>query len=98
MLFVPRGYWHSTEAQGEALALNFTFSQPTYIDLFTIALRSRLSLSSDWRELADGVTSASKIRRKLAEERLDALLHGLVSDLPNWVAADILGATEGDFD
>jgi 50S ribosomal protein L16 3-hydroxylase len=98
MLFVPRGYWHSTSAEGEALALNFTFTQPTFVDLFTLALRSRLLLSSEWRELADGVTAAEPARRALAAERFDALLLGLIDDLPNWQAADVLGATEGDFE
>jgi 50S ribosomal protein L16 3-hydroxylase len=97
MLFVPRGYWHSTEAQGEALALNFTFSQPTWVDLFTLALRSRLLLSHEWRELADGVTSRESARRNLAHQKFDALLEDLIHDLPNWRAQDILGATEGDF-
>jgi 50S ribosomal protein L16 3-hydroxylase len=96
MLFVPRGYWHRTEATGEALALNFTFSQPTYIDLFLAALRSRLTLSHAWRELADGVSSADAGRRELAAVKLDHLLMDLTEDLPNWRAADILGATEGD--
>lgn len=95
LLFVPRGYWHSTAAFGEALALNFTFNQPTWIDLFTLALRSRLSLSPEWRELADGVTSADPSRRQTAEKNLEALLLELVDDLPHWRAADILGATEG---
>jgi 50S ribosomal protein L16 3-hydroxylase len=98
MLFVPRGYWHGTEADGDALALNFTLSQPTWIDLFTLALKSRLSLSPDWRELADGVTSRDEGRRKTAEKKFDLLLIDLVEDLPNWRAADILGATEGEFD
>lgn len=97
MLFVPRGYWHSTSAEGEALALNFTYSQPTWIDLFTLALRSRLAMSPVWRELADGVTSTNEERREEARETLDALLAGLVEDLPNWRAEDILGATEGTF-
>ncbi len=96
MLFVPRGFWHRTEAEGEALALNFTFSQPTWIDLFTLALRSRLSLSPEWRELADGVTSKDQTRRQQAREKFDTLLLGLIDDLPNWRAADILGATEGE--
>lgn len=95
MLFVPRGYWHNTEASGEALALNFTFSQPTWIDLFTLALRSRLSLSPRWRELADGVASANLATRENAGAHLDQLLVELVDDIPNWRAADILGATEG---
>ncbi|MBC7420978.1 MAG: cupin-like domain-containing protein [Bdellovibrio sp.] len=97
MLFVPRGFWHSTEASGEALALNFTFNQPTWIDLFTIALRSRLTLSPDWRELADGVASSDSDRRQLAEQRFDILLQELIEDMPNWKAQDILRATEGEF-
>ncbi len=98
MLFVPRGYWHSTEAKGEALALNFTFSQPTWVDLLTLALRSRLSLSPEWRELADGVASTDKSKRQQAEAKFDQLLSELVEDLPHWRAADILGATEGNFE
>lgn len=95
MLFVPRGYWHRTEASGEALALNFTFSQPTYLDLFLLALRSRLTLSYEWRALADGVTSVDSARREQATAQLDRLLMDLTDDLPNWRAEDILGATEG---
>ncbi len=98
MLFVPRGYWHSTQATGEALALNFTFSQPTWVDLFTLALRSRLSLSPEWRDLADGVASAEKSRRSAAHRTFDALLMELRADLPNWGAEAILRATEGDLD
>jgi 50S ribosomal protein L16 3-hydroxylase len=97
MLFVPRGYWHSTEASGEALALNFTYSQPTWADLMTMALKSRLLLSPEWRDLADGVTSEDADRRLLAQQKFDVLLAELVDDLPNWQAADILGSTEGSF-
>ena len=93
LLFVPRGYWHSTEAEGDALALNFTFTVPTWLDLFTAALRSRLALSPGWRETADGVSDPA--RRAAATRRLDHLLSGLVDDLPDWRASDILDATEG---
>ncbi len=96
VLFVPRGFWHSTEASGEALALNFTFNQPTWIDLLGAALRSRLALSPEWRELADGVSARSPERRALAASRFDQLLQELTYDLPNWRAEDILAATEGD--
>ena len=95
MLFVPRGFWHSTEAEGEALALNFTFSQPMWIDLFSAALRSRLLLSPEWRELADGAGSTNVDLRQSAENQLDALLENLIEDLPNWRASDILASTEG---
>jgi 50S ribosomal protein L16 3-hydroxylase len=94
LLFVPRGYWHETEAQGDALSLNFTFTAPTWIDLFTAALRSRLITAPYWRETADGVSDPA--RRDAASLRLNLLLSDLVQDLPNWQATDILGATEGD--
>lgn len=94
VLFVPRGYWHSTEAQGEALALNFTFTAPTWIDLFTNALRSRLALSPEWRETANGVSDLQ--RRDDAEAYLETLLAGLKDDLPHWEAADVLNATENE--
>jgi 50S ribosomal protein L16 3-hydroxylase len=92
VLFVPRGYWHSTEAQSEALALNFTFTAPTWIDLFTTALRSRLSLSPEWRATADGVADLDS--RDEAEAYLETLLAMVVEDLPHWQAEDILAATE----
>ena len=96
MLFVPRGFWHRTEASGEALALNFTFSQPMWLDLFLSALRSRLLLSDEWRELADGVNSTDHLQRHRAQETLGALIEELKLDLPHWQAADILATTEGD--
>ena len=95
LLFVPQGYWHGTEATGEALSLNFTYSQPCYADLFLAALRSRLLLSPEWRALADGASAADPERRDNAVQKLDELLFELKYDLPTWSAADILGATEG---
>jgi 50S ribosomal protein L16 3-hydroxylase len=94
LLFVPRGYWHSTEADGDALALNFTFTPPTWLDLFSAALRSRLALSPEWRETAHGFSDPQ--RQKLAEGQFDFLLSTLVQDLPNWRAIDILGVTENN--
>ena len=96
MLFVPQGYWHRTEASGDALALNFTFSQPSWVDLFTTALRSRLLLSPEWRELADGVSSRDPELKEMAVQKFDALLMELTHDLPNWNAQNILNSTESD--
>lgn len=95
VLFVPRGYWHCTEAAGDALALNFTYNQPAWLDVFLAALRSRLVLSPEWRELADGVGSTNQERRKRARCEFDGLLLELTTDLPNWSAENILDATEG---
>jgi 50S ribosomal protein L16 3-hydroxylase len=88
VLFVPRGIWHSTQAATDALSLNFTFSPPTWIDLFTAALRGRLALSRDWRETATPLSIAS----------FDALLRELAHDAPHWNAGEILAATETDDD
>ncbi len=85
LLYVPRGYWHSTEAAGDALALNFTFTAPSWLDLFTAALRSRLALSEDWRATAEGLSDP---------KAFNLLLEELVGDLPNWKSDDILGVTE----
>jgi 50S ribosomal protein L16 3-hydroxylase len=92
VLFVPRGYWHATEARGDALAINFTFTAPTWIDLFTAALRSRLALSPAWRETADGVSDEDRLVS--AHHKFDYLLSTLIQDLPNWKAQDILEATD----
>lgn len=94
LLFVPRGSWHSTNAESDALSLNFTYSAPAWLDLLTAALRSRLALSSEWRETANGVSSSNRGHRELAQQKFDLLLSELVHDLPNWRASEILGATE----
>lgn len=86
LLFVPRGYWHSTEAEGDALSLNFTFTAPTWIDIFTAALRSRLAQSPEWRETATNKEDAQK--------RFDFLLEELKTDLPSWRGQDILNVMD----
>lgn len=86
LLFVPRGMWHSTHADSEALSLNFTYSAPTWIDLLLAALRSRLALASEWRATAMPASA----------EEFAGLLRELAEDAPHWDALDILAATEGE--
>lgn len=92
LLFLPRGAWHKTQALSDALSLNFTYSAPTWIDLFTAALRGRLIQSSDWRETADFVKDQDLHLH--AAERFDHLLSQLAQDAQTWRAEDILGVTE----
>lgn len=85
VLFVPRGIWHATHANTDALSLNFTFSAPTWLDLFSAALRGRLAQSQQWREAAAPADAAT----------FEALLRDLADDALDWNAADILAVTEG---
>lgn len=86
VLFVPRGTWHATEASTDALSLNFTFSAPTWLDVFGAALRGRLAQSSDWREAAAPADAAT----------FEALLRELAEDAMYWDADEILAVTEGE--
>ena len=84
VLFVPRGMWHATTATTASLQLNFTFSPPSWLDVLTTALRSRLAQSRRWRETATPLDAA----------RFDALLRELADDAAHWSGAEILAATE----
>lgn len=92
ILFVPRGAWHKTEALSDSVALNFTYSAPTWIDILTTALRGRLAQSPNWRATADFVTD--EVLHQEAISEFDLLLKEIAQDVPTWKARDILGATE----
>jgi 50S ribosomal protein L16 3-hydroxylase len=84
MLVVPRGVWHATEAVTDALSLNFTYTPPTWLDLFSAALRSRLIVDPAWRQMGTPTSTAA----------FAALLAELAVDSLTWRAADVLAATE----
>jgi hypothetical protein len=68
VLFVPRGYWHSTEADEDTLALNFTFGQPTWADVVLGALREKLLKDRTWRKLATGGAPSPALLASLRRE------------------------------
>jgi 50S ribosomal protein L16 3-hydroxylase len=90
VLFVPRGVWHSTEASEDTLALNFTYSQPTWADVVSAALRQQLHRDVQWRELADGIGSPDPERRAACLARLSELLHQLPEQVFELEAGRIL--------
>lgn len=96
MLFVPRGSWHKTHAETDALSLNFTYSAPTWLDILSAALRGRLAQSPEWRATADFVNDEENVEEAI--EKFNSLLDQLAEDVPNWRAEDILGATEASPD
>jgi 50S ribosomal protein L16 3-hydroxylase len=81
MLFLPRGYWHSTTAGRESLSINLTFSQTTWLDLALSAVRSRLVRHNRWRELADGLGSTDPIDRHRVARQAGKLAKVLYEDL-----------------
>lgn len=90
VLFVPRGYWHETTTEVESLSLNFTFSQPTWADVFTKSLQELLLRSPEWRELADGLEGSDEERREQAVARFEFLVKNLAEELPQISGAELL--------
>ena len=90
VLFVPRGYWHSTTTYEDSLSLNFTFSQPTWADVFTKSLQEHLLVSSEWRELACGLDSTDKKRKEQALLHFEVLVKKIASELPGLSSQSLL--------
>ncbi len=90
LLFLPRGVWHKTHANSEALSLNFTFTAPTWADIMLSALRSRLIQSPHWRETAHLLNDPNL--KHHSEALFDQLLQELAQDAQTWQASDILQA------
>jgi 50S ribosomal protein L16 3-hydroxylase len=90
VLFVPRGYWHETTTEDDSLSLNFTFSQPTWADVFAKSLHGHLLQSEHWRELADGLEGLDVNRKEAAIARLEQLFRQLVQELPSISASELL--------
>lgn len=81
VLFLPRGYWHQTQAVGDSLSLNFTFDQPTWADLLPPDVRRRVLEHARWRELATGAGNLQKDAAQRALSTLQALAGSLPEDL-----------------
>lgn len=83
VLFLPRGYWHQTQAVGESLSLNFTFDQPTWADVMPRDMRQSLLAHAAWRDLALGAANLDAHAARRAVAVLKALVDTLPEDLPS---------------
>lgn len=90
VLFVPRGYWHETTTDEDSMSLNFTFSQPTWADIFTKSLQEVLLQSPQWRELADGLESNDPERKQSAINHFEFLVKQLTIELPDFTGNQLL--------
>ena len=95
VLFVPRGVWHETTTEEDSLSLNFTFSQPSWADVFSKSIHGLLLNSPQWRQLCNGLGSSAQTETLQAEKKCQDLVLDLILQLQNVSAADLL--TEGGF-
>lgn len=91
VLFLPRGYWHQTQAVGESLSLNFTFDQPTWADLLPPDTRRRVLQQSAWRALALGAGNLDATAAQRAVSTLQALVQALPEELRDIDAEQAIG-------
>ena len=54
VLFLPRGYWHSSSAIEDSLAVTFTLCSRTWLEVIWEKLREEIIVNEDWRKLAAG--------------------------------------------
>ena len=90
VLYVPRGYWHTTDTEEDSLSLNFTFSQPSWADVFTKSMQEWLLNSPEWRALADGLESAYSQRKEQAIAQFELLVKDLSLKLPKISGRELL--------
>lgn len=88
VLFMPRGYWHETQAVGDSLSLNFTFDQPTWADVLPTAMRLHVLPYPAWRALATGAGAFDAVAAQNAQQTL----HTLLSSLPQTIHPHALDA------
>ncbi len=49
VLFLPRGYWHSTDAQEASISLTFGFRVPSWAEIVGTYIGNRLTAQTEWR-------------------------------------------------
>ncbi len=84
VIFLPRGYWHQTENQGESFALSFAIKPPTWSALVLSELGRRLERESRWRahaftpEKSDASPGAIDLQLKVLLDELAATISGMI--------------------
>jgi ribosomal protein L16 Arg81 hydroxylase len=76
LVFMPRGWWHQTEAHGDCLQVNFVIQNPMWMSVLTRALKERLVRDPGWRAFALDIHGPPE-RREAALDRFAELLAGL---------------------
>jgi 50S ribosomal protein L16 3-hydroxylase len=87
-LFLPRGFWHATDAREPSVSLTFGFRMPSWMELFRDHLAARLALDENWRAPAWHAFGGAATRH-LAEDALAALIAKLPPLLAELTVEDL---------
>lgn len=84
VLFLPRGYWHTSKTIEDSLALTLTFPSVIWIDLLLGEVRKRLLLKEKWRKPGAGVTAKGPLLDS-AKLYADDLLLDLITEIKEMI-------------
>jgi ribosomal protein L16 Arg81 hydroxylase len=87
LVFLPRGWWHETEAEGECLQVNFVVKRPLWLRVMTGAIGEQLMRDADWRGFALDLYGPPE-RRERAIAELAGLLPSLRAQLDELLAGE----------
>jgi hypothetical protein len=96
VLYMPRGTWHRTEAEGDSIAVSIGMEPPSAAECVLEQLRLLLLQDPDWRKPLYGVWGAGSMRSAAIQRasKLMAELPGLASSIdPEYLAAPKLSET-----
>ena len=88
VLYVPRGFWHATEAGGESLSIAIKFEIPIWADLVVKVLSAQLRASPEWRQPVVGISDPGFDNSAVAS-RLSDILNTHVEGPLNLSASNI---------
>jgi hypothetical protein len=87
VVFLPRGWWHETEASGDCMQVNFVINQPMWLRVLSQAVENHLVADPDWRGYAYDVF-AENGRREAAFAHLVEMVPELRARLARLVDGD----------
>ena len=68
VLYLPRGWWHTTQTLEDSVHLDLLMALPTWADVLLAPIAEALSLLPHWRAPATTTTLAAEMARRLAED------------------------------
>lgn len=93
VMFIPRGFWHTTRAVDDSLAVAVDFTAPSLAELLLPRLKLQLLQRPEWRRsLKDAWKDPASLARTASELR--RLLEDLALQLPRLDAEEVAGTVD----